>query len=175
LVAAAKVVFAEVGYAGTTVKMLVEAAGVSTATLYHHFGGKAGLYCAAADAIADEVIAQLAPAVRPDEPFLHRLDAVVEGGVGVLDMHPAAGRFLLGIRQAIDHDPAVAEAGSALRRIEEFLASIAGNVDLGVSPQDTARLLEVLMYGFMQLTAAEDGHERFAAAARALRAILSAR
>jgi AcrR family transcriptional regulator len=166
-------VFADIGYVGTTVKLLVDAAGVSAPTLYHHFGGKAGLYCAAADAIADDVISYLSPVVPRDGSFLARLDAVVSAGVDLLTEHPSVGRFLAGIRQAMDHDPDVADAASALRRIEEFLDSIARDVELGISAEDVTRLLEVLLYGFMQLTEAEDGRERFVAAARALRALLA--
>ena len=39
-------VFAEHGYANTTTAMLAEAAGISKALIFHHFGSKKDLYLA---------------------------------------------------------------------------------------------------------------------------------
>lgn len=44
LMNAAKVLFAEHGYAGTTVKQLADAAGVNVSLVSYHFNGKEGLY-----------------------------------------------------------------------------------------------------------------------------------
>lgn len=46
LLAAAASVFAEYGYADASIAEVVRRAGASIGSLYHHFGGKAGLYLA---------------------------------------------------------------------------------------------------------------------------------
>ncbi len=44
LLSAARYVFAEKGYEGTTVKELADRAGVNVSLVSYHFGGKEGLY-----------------------------------------------------------------------------------------------------------------------------------
>lgn len=46
LLAAAQEVFADRGYGGAGIAEIVERSGISVGSLYHHYGGKAGLYLA---------------------------------------------------------------------------------------------------------------------------------
>ncbi|MFD0688307.1 TetR/AcrR family transcriptional regulator [Actinomadura fibrosa] len=46
LLTAAQQVFADRGYAGAGIAEIVERSGISVGSLYHHYGGKAGLYVA---------------------------------------------------------------------------------------------------------------------------------
>src|SRR6266568_3167318 len=46
LLDAAKVVFADRGYADAGIAEIVERSGISVGSLYHHYGGKAGLFLA---------------------------------------------------------------------------------------------------------------------------------
>ncbi|GAA3238574.1 helix-turn-helix domain-containing protein [Actinocorallia longicatena] len=46
LLDAAQAVFADRGYAGAGIAEIVERSGISVGSLYHHYGGKAGLYLA---------------------------------------------------------------------------------------------------------------------------------
>jgi AcrR family transcriptional regulator len=62
LVAAARPLFAERGYAGVGAEEIVHAAGVTRGALYHHFGGKPGLleavYRQIEKELTDEVVAR---------------------------------------------------------------------------------------------------------------------
>jgi AcrR family transcriptional regulator len=61
LVAAARPLFAERGYAGVGAEEIVQAAGVTRGALYHHFGGKSGLleavYRQIEKELTDEIVA----------------------------------------------------------------------------------------------------------------------
>jgi AcrR family transcriptional regulator len=59
LVAAARPLFAERGYAGVGAEEIVQAAGVTRGALYHHFGGKPGLLEAVYRQIEQELTEQI--------------------------------------------------------------------------------------------------------------------
>ena len=60
-------VFAERGFAGSTTRVLADAAGVNVATLAWHFGGKQGLYEAVIDHMYEGLTAIEIPADLPQE------------------------------------------------------------------------------------------------------------
>jgi len=61
IIAAATGLFASKGYAGTSLADIVEETGLTTGAIYHHFGGKKGLFIAVAERmeqiLLDEVVA----------------------------------------------------------------------------------------------------------------------
>lgn len=59
LLAAARRLFCERGYAGTSVEAVVSAAGVTKGALYHQFVGKVALFQAVFEEIEGEVVARL--------------------------------------------------------------------------------------------------------------------
>ncbi|MGX9295912.1 TetR/AcrR family transcriptional regulator [Tsukamurella paurometabola] len=63
LIAAARTLFAERGYAGVGTQAIVEAAGVTRGALYHQFGDKRGLFEAVFDAVEEETVSSAARAV----------------------------------------------------------------------------------------------------------------
>jgi len=77
LVAAARGLFAERGYAAVGTEEIVRAAGVTRGALYHHFDGKEGLLAAVYEQIEAEVAAELAAAEQaaPDRSALETLAA----------------------------------------------------------------------------------------------------
>jgi AcrR family transcriptional regulator len=64
LLRAAIDVFGQRGFAGASTRMIANAAGVNLQAINYYFGGKQGLYLAAADHIADRIGAQIGPTGR---------------------------------------------------------------------------------------------------------------
>jgi AcrR family transcriptional regulator len=64
LLAAAIDVFGRRGFAGSTTRMIASAAGVNLQSITYYFGGKQGLYLAAADHIAELIGARIGPTGR---------------------------------------------------------------------------------------------------------------
>ncbi|CAM3038767.1 TetR/AcrR family transcriptional regulator [Tsukamurella hominis] len=84
LIAAARGLFAEHGYAGVGTQAIVEAAGVTRGALYHQFGDKRGLFEAVFDAVEEETISGAAQAVLaagdldPVDTMLLAVDSFME-------------------------------------------------------------------------------------------------
>ena len=70
LVAVARDLFTERGYAGTSVEEIIQRAGVARGALYHHFPGKDALFRAVYDAVlADQASKVVAAALAVPEPW----------------------------------------------------------------------------------------------------------
>jgi AcrR family transcriptional regulator len=82
LVSAARQLFTERGYKGTSIEDIIEAAGVARGALYHHFAGKDVLFGAVYEAVQEDVgAAVLAAALTADDPA----DGVYAGLAAFLD------------------------------------------------------------------------------------------
>jgi AcrR family transcriptional regulator len=68
LVAAARTMFAESGYAGVGTEQIVQAAGVTRGALYHQFRDKADLFAAVAETVQAEVAHQITSGAQTDGP-----------------------------------------------------------------------------------------------------------
>lgn len=75
-------VFAAKGYVGAALSDIVARAGVTTGALYHHFGGKEGLFVAVAEraeqAVLDAAASSLSAAASPREALESGLSGVLE-------------------------------------------------------------------------------------------------
>ena len=92
LLAAARALFAEKGYAETSTPDIVKAAGVTRGALYHHFADKQALFAAVVEeehALLALTIHQAAEA-GDEEPG--PIKALIRGGEGFLDAMQDAGR-----------------------------------------------------------------------------------
>ncbi|HEY8467508.1 MAG TPA: helix-turn-helix domain-containing protein [Solirubrobacterales bacterium] len=69
LLASARALFAERGYAEVGVAELARGAGVTTGAVYHHFGSKEGLFRALLEAIHAEVAERIAEAAAGLDPW----------------------------------------------------------------------------------------------------------
>jgi AcrR family transcriptional regulator len=102
---AAEELFAEQGFAATTVKQIGTRAGVNPALLYYYFDDKEALYQAMlarlAGAFVDGGMSRLADATRPADT----LRRFVEGQVEVLLRRPRLARILA--RELVDRSPHV--------------------------------------------------------------------
>jgi AcrR family transcriptional regulator len=66
LVAAARMLFAERGYAGVATEEIVQAAGVTRGALYHQFRDKADLFAAVAESVHAEIAHQITAGAQAD-------------------------------------------------------------------------------------------------------------
>src|SRR6266542_5416423 len=66
LVAAARGLFAERGYAGVGTEQIVQAAGVTRGALYHQFRDKADLFAAVAESIQAEIAHRITAGAQAD-------------------------------------------------------------------------------------------------------------
>jgi AcrR family transcriptional regulator len=127
LVAAARSLFGERGYAATSVDEIVRAAGVTKGALYHHFTDKDDLFRAVVEDVKLEVTGEVGAAFleAADEP--DALDTVTRGCLAFIDAHrdPAVQRITIldaravldaGVRRDLDARYEVAVIRGALRR-----------------------------------------------------------
>lgn len=78
LVAVARELFAERGYAGTSIEEIIRRAGVARGALYHHFPGKDALFRAVYDVVQADIASRVvAAALAGPEPW-----AGVRAGLG---------------------------------------------------------------------------------------------
>src|SRR5439155_6956963 len=70
LVATARGLFAERGYAGVSADDIVSAAGLTRGALHHHFGDKAGLFRAVFEQLEAEITAELTTALEATDDSL---------------------------------------------------------------------------------------------------------
>lgn len=97
LIASSLQVFGSKGYAGTSVKEIAESAGVNSALISYHFGGKEGLYQACFDQFVKEWTEFLESKIlRPTskEDFYFRLRLMVEHMVDDYLKNPHACRIM---------------------------------------------------------------------------------
>jgi AcrR family transcriptional regulator len=67
LVAAARTLFAERGYAGVGTEQIVQAAGVTRGALYHQFRDKAALFAAVAETVQAEIAQRITAGAQADQ------------------------------------------------------------------------------------------------------------
>lgn len=92
LIATARRLFTEKGYAATGTPELVEAAGVTRGALYHHFADKQALFAAVVETESAAVAAEI-EAAAPSS--LEPVAALVEGSMAYLRAMQAPGRTRL--------------------------------------------------------------------------------
>jgi AcrR family transcriptional regulator len=165
LVAAARRLFAEQGYAATGREQIVEAAGVTRGALHHHFGGKDSLFRAVYEQLEEELMGRVAEAAMRGSTPSEQLRL---GSLAYLDaaMDPAVQRVcLIDGPSVLDWETREAISGAlALGMVEEALS---GAMDTGeIERQPVAPLARVLLGALHEaalLVARADDH----AAARA--------
>ena len=121
---------------GLSVNLLVEEAGVSKGTFFHHFGDRSSYVIELHREFHDRLFEQMRAAMRGHEPGADRLDAIARTYLDTCLQHRGVRALLLEARA----DPQVAEeilarnSASAAEVLDDFRA-------LGwPDPQQTARL-----------------------------------
>ncbi len=123
--------FAEHGYASTTMDDIAEAAGVTKPLVYQHFESKRALYLELMDVFSRELVTRIVKATADAEGPRRQVELGFAAYFGLMVGNEAAFRLLYG-RDAPD-DP---ELGAALRRVEETIAeAIDPLIAAGLDPE----------------------------------------
>jgi AcrR family transcriptional regulator len=126
LLAAARAVFSERGFAGAGIAEIVARAGVSAPVLYHHFAGKADLYLAVAADVYDEVLTALEEAAGSgDSPFPERLDAILAAAADLNETDPTIGGFANAMAADLRLASELAPLRDQMGRVRAFFLALA--------------------------------------------------
>jgi AcrR family transcriptional regulator len=156
LLRAAAGVFARLGYAKASISDITAAAGLSSGSIYAHFGSKAELFVATLREHSEREIAGLLGGGDAID-----VAAVIAARGATLDRRSAAeGSLVVEAIVAAKHDPKVAELlreafGQREARFAELLrgAQAAGGIDDTVSSDAAARLILVIALGSLLVAA----------------------
>ena len=123
--------FAEHGYAATTMDDIAESAGVTKPLVYQHFESKRALYLELMDVFSTELVARIVKATANAEGPRQQVELGFAAYFELMVANDQAFRLLYG-RDAPD-DP---ELGAALRRVEDTIAqAIDPLIDAGLDPE----------------------------------------
>jgi AcrR family transcriptional regulator len=102
--AAGQALFAERGFAGTTIREIATQAGVNSGLLYHYYANKETLYLSLLETAVSEIVVQVEHiAVSPDSPE-EKIRQIVHAFLAYYQAHPQS--FLLIQRAVNEHSPA---------------------------------------------------------------------
>lgn len=92
------------GYGSTSVRELVEAAGVTKPTLYYHFGSKEGLFLTLANELLADLDALVQGALREPGGLTDKLERLLLDNVRFASDNPDAVRFLMTCLHQVEHE-----------------------------------------------------------------------
>lgn len=95
LLLAARGLFAEHGYDGTSVRAITQQAHANLGAVTYHFGSKEALYEAVAESLAEPFRERIADTATGSGPSLARLEALVRTMFDYLSEHPDVPRFMV--------------------------------------------------------------------------------
>jgi AcrR family transcriptional regulator len=123
--------FADHGYAATTMDDIAEAAGVTKPLVYQHFASKRALYLELMDVFSHEIVAAVARATEAAEGPRRQVELGFAAYFQLMLADERAFRLVYGRDAPDDH-----ELGAALRRVEETIAeAIDPLIDAGLEPE----------------------------------------
>ncbi len=123
--------FAEHGYAATTMDDIAESAGVTKPLVYQHFESKRALYLELMDVVSRELVTRIVEATATASGPRQQVELGFAAYFELMTDNEPAFRLLYG-RDAPDDF----ELGAALRRVEETIAeAIDPLIDAGLDPE----------------------------------------
>jgi AcrR family transcriptional regulator len=94
----ARACFVQHGYAATTYRMIGERAGLTTASVYHHFGRKPELFGAVSEATEGPVFERMRAAVDAHDSFVGKFHAILQTTHDMLTDNPDVAAFGAAVR-----------------------------------------------------------------------------
>lgn len=139
VLAAAARIFAEKGFAGTTIQNLADAVGVLKGSLYHYFSSKDGLLCDVVARADDRAWGPVEAAASGGWPGLRRLGAVVGAQLDALARDPAGFALLLAEHLGVEEESCAELAARRDRYVAVVRGILAAGQDDGSIRQDVDR------------------------------------
>ncbi|HVD86241.1 MAG TPA: TetR/AcrR family transcriptional regulator [Solirubrobacterales bacterium] len=124
VVATAARLFAERGYAATSISELTEATGLAAGGLYHYIEGKDDLLIAICDELLEPLLARAREIVATEAPPLEQLRALVTAWVGHVVEHRHHMLVFTQERQAIEHERRWRRVRSQRKAFEKMLEEV---------------------------------------------------
>lgn len=173
LLATARQVFSECGYADTSMDDLTAQAGLTRGALYHHFGDKKGLLAAVVTQIDTEMDARLQAisdsAENPWDGFRHRCHGYLQ-----MALEPEIQRIVLRDARAVLGGASPDSQRHCLESMQQLIVNL---IEQGMVVKAEPQALAALIYGSLAEAAfwiadGEDGNARLAQSVAALELLL---
>lgn len=140
---AASRLFAEQGYAGTSIEQIAAAAGVTKPVVYLHFSSKQNLHLALLAKHRDELLGQLAGDMRKPGALENRIADVATRWFAYVQTHPYAWQMLF---KDTTSDPKIAAVHDEMRANARTLVTslLRAEPDLAMNPEDVELHAEII-------------------------------
>lgn len=133
---AARVCFAEAGYAGASTHMVAARVGLTTGALYHHFASKRDLYLAVFAEVEQLMVERFEKVAAPHPRFIGKLEAILDEIVRLSQEEPTVTGFLQSVTADIGRHPELLEA--IVPEFERRDQLFAGLVEAGIASGELA-------------------------------------
>ncbi|WP_099023044.1 TetR/AcrR family transcriptional regulator [Mycolicibacterium palauense] len=149
----ARAEFGRSGFAATSVDDLARTAGVTTPTLYHHFGNKTGLFVAVGQDTYQRILGHFAEAAPPGTPFTQAFPALLKQSVDLMHVDRSLAMMTSTLQFELRRDPELAALlRPSLLEFRAFFDVLADSApaSLRAAPltgRDLSRLLVALITG----------------------------
>lgn len=155
IVLAAFEVVGKKGVQGLTIAAISEAAGMSEANIYRHFGGKDEIFSALAEYIGNTVMGKAAAIAAGSRKPLEKLEIIYFSHISVISEHPGIPRFVFSEDIHL-HNRTL--AGTLAVRIGSYVETLSGLIAAGISEGELKRELAPMetaltLLGMIQFTA----------------------
>ena len=144
---AARVCFAEAGYAGASTHMVAARVGLTTGALYHHFASKRDLYLAVFTEVEDLMVERFEKAAAPHSRFVDKVEAILDEILRLSREEPTVTGFLQSMTADFGRHPELLEAfASAFERRGEMFSGVveAGIASGELAEEDRAIVLDTV-------------------------------
>ena len=148
IVRAARTVFAENGFDGTSIGDIARVAGTSDGLIYRYFDGKRGLLAAALESFYGEMLAQNETAIDAQPDYRSKLATLIELHIAVFATDIGMCRlFITEVRNMEDYVGSTAQALN--RRYTALLSPIldAGIAEGVLAPDINRKLVRDMLFG----------------------------
>ena len=180
IVTCAQEYFAANGFDATTNRQIAEAAGITTAGLYHYFPSKGEIYVAVCEHISDTIVSTFEKVSEHDPTLIGRVRSLVEEGSVLSRENMSALVFMSGMSTEVRSHP---EIRAGIRKIQSGFRDLVSRIITtaddttglldGISAKDFAEFVGAVMASLSRLNASGQV-ERRRAVGRTLIHLLSA-